>query len=168
MKRRQQCVSIVERTITVAVSRLMDRVFASHPRLKPGAKCCRSYAAKHSPKQRAHHRGLPRWKPTLLHYVPYQFEVVQKPVNHRGRPGGELNRKEHDLIINPTRNAHQPHSSSHPAHRIAGCTTPRLRAAGGASVWWRFESACCDINLLSRSFDRHSHHWSPKQSKRLR
>jgi hypothetical protein len=30
----------------------MNRVFASFPRLKLGAKCCRSYAAEHNPKQR--------------------------------------------------------------------------------------------------------------------
>jgi hypothetical protein len=52
VKRRQQCVDFVEKTIAVAVSRLMECVFASHPRLKPGAKCCRSYAAKHSSKKR--------------------------------------------------------------------------------------------------------------------
>jgi hypothetical protein len=38
----------------------------------------------------------------FFHYVSYQFEVVQKPVNHRGKPGAELNRKEHDVRINTT------------------------------------------------------------------
>ena len=55
VKRRQQCVDIVEKIIAIAVSRLNDRIFSSHPRLKPlkpGATCCRSYSAKHSPKQR--------------------------------------------------------------------------------------------------------------------
>jgi hypothetical protein len=55
VKRRPQCVDVakvVKETIAVAVSRLVDRVFASHPRLKPEAKCCRSFAAKHNRKQR--------------------------------------------------------------------------------------------------------------------
>jgi hypothetical protein len=49
----------LKKNIAVAVSRLMDRVFATHPRLKPGAKCCRSYAAKHSPKQRTKTCAIP-------------------------------------------------------------------------------------------------------------
>jgi hypothetical protein len=42
----------LKKNFAVAVSRLMDQVFASHPGLKPGAKCCRSYAANHIPKER--------------------------------------------------------------------------------------------------------------------
>jgi hypothetical protein len=59
VKRRQQCVDIVEKIIAIAVSRLKDRVFSSHPRLKPGAKYCRSYAAKHSLKQWAKISAIP-------------------------------------------------------------------------------------------------------------
>ena len=45
--------------IAAAVSRLMDRFFATNPRLKPGAKCCRSSAAKHSPRQRTKTCAIP-------------------------------------------------------------------------------------------------------------
>jgi hypothetical protein len=50
------------------------------------------------------HRRLPRWKYGLLHYgrlvrigrgfvFRCPLEVVQKPVNHRGKPGGEHERR---------------------------------------------------------------------------
>jgi hypothetical protein len=97
VKRRQQCVGIVEKTIAVAVSRLMDRVFASHPRLKPGAKCCRSFAAKHNPKQRTKTCVIPS-------DVHPQFFLTQD------RPRGAMilnhtRRLFRDFTVNPAVNA---------------------------------------------------------------
>ncbi|MCA9050842.1 MAG: hypothetical protein KDA89_19020, partial [Planctomycetaceae bacterium] len=51
---------ISKKNVAVAVSRLMDHGFGSNPRLKPGAKCCRSSAVKHSSTQQINTCAIPR------------------------------------------------------------------------------------------------------------
>ena len=88
VKRRQQCADIVK-NVAVAVSRLMNHVFGSNPRLKPGAKRCRNSAAKHSSAQRTKicaipghvNSGFPPLQPR-----PTQWRIMERE-NHSNLPG---------------------------------------------------------------------------------
>ena len=70
----------LKKNIAIAVSRLLNSVSASHLRLKPGAKCCRSYAAEHSPKQRT---KLAESQVMINTEFPYVRAIGGKPSGER-------------------------------------------------------------------------------------